>query len=251
MSEKESKSGQNHWGLMLIVYLVWIIVVLGGEMLALGFQPTGLDSLVKNQIVPALVVAPLLLLAVVAYLKWWREVGFKGLDKTRDLILAWLPVLVILVLLVNGFAFTTLSSQVILIVLINSLLVGISEELMFRGLLLHSGTLRFGVWRAAWITTLLFALVHVFNGILTGDFTSALMQAGLVFLTGFMFAALRIRQNSIIPVMIIHGLWDFAIFISPQNLIILLARVMPLVFFLYGLWLLRGYRHRQPTEAES
>ena len=39
--------------------VIWLAVVIGGEPLAVGGDPTGLDALVQSQIVPALVIAPI------------------------------------------------------------------------------------------------------------------------------------------------------------------------------------------------
>ena len=52
-----------------------MIIVLGGEILQAG--QSSIDALTSEQIVIALIVAPLFLLAVIAYFKWdKRELGF-------------------------------------------------------------------------------------------------------------------------------------------------------------------------------
>jgi len=72
-------------------------------------------------------------------------------------------------------------------------------------------------------------------------------------LFGVWIAALRLRLNSIWPVIVIHALWDLGIFLLPAGPAVqgsgqlgLAAFFTPalieLPLLLYGLWLLRGFR---------
>ena len=63
------KKQNNAWLISLIVLFMWVVFVLGGEILAAGGDPTGLDALVQGQVVPVLVIAPILLLVVVINFK--------------------------------------------------------------------------------------------------------------------------------------------------------------------------------------
>ena len=112
---------------------------------------------------------------------------------------------------------------------------------MFRGVLFHGASTSFGVIRAVWITALLFGLVHALNGFITGNFAAALVQALLAGMFGVWIGALRVRINTIIPLIIIHWLWDCLLFLT-GFLGGLVLMPFALILFLYGLWLLRGYR---------
>ena len=239
------KKQSNAWVISLVVFVFWIVIVFVGELLAVGGDPTGLDAMVQAQIVPALVVAPIFLLIVVAYFKWWKETGLKWVDNNRSLLLLWLPTLAIIIILALGLPVNTLGGNVLLIVLINTLLVGISEELLFRGILLHGARTRYSLWAAIWIVTILFGLIHALNGFITGDFVTALFQAVAAFSAGVMYMGLRLRQNSLFPAMLVHALWDFSLFSAGQVTLAigLVGNAFTIIFFLYGLWLLRGYRH--------
>ena len=239
----------NTWIVSLVVFIIWIVVVLGGEMLSVGGDPTGLDRMVQAQIVPALVAGPIFLLIVVAYFKWKQETGLKWVENTRSLRFAWLPALAIILMLVIGLPSNQLGGKVLLIVLINSLLVGISEELMFRGILLHGAKTRYSLWVAIMITSVLFGLVHSLNGFLTGDFVPAIFQAIMAFFSGFMFMGLRMRQNSLIPAMLMHGLWDFSVFAGTASTLSAVGMVFPFIFFGYGYWLMKDYRHGKTAEG--
>jgi membrane protease YdiL (CAAX protease family) len=239
------KKQSNAWLASLIVFAIWLVIVFGGELLAVGGDPTGLDEMVQSQIVPALVIAPIFLLIVVAYFKWWKETGLKWVDNNRSLLLLWLPALAIIINLALGLPANTTGGRVLLIVLVNTLLVGISEELMFRGILLHGARSRYRFWAAILIVTILFGLIHALNGFITGDFGPALFQSATAFSSGLMFMGLRLRQNSLFPVMLVHGLWDFSVFSAGEATLAmaLVGNVFIIIFFFYGLWLLRGYRH--------
>ena len=251
---------KNAWTISLIVFVVWAVIVFGGELLQAG-GTTDLDALVTNGIVIALVVAPALLFCVVAYLKWWKPVGLQAPSPTRSLLLLWLPALFILGFLVLSVTRGLPGGNVIAFVLINTLLVGISEELMFRGLLWHGASSRYSFWASVAITAVVFGGIHALNGVMTGDFVGSLVQALQAMLFGTWILALRLRQNSIIPAMIIHGLWDFSVFLlgasgaagavgaqasgSVSIVGIFLPVLIELPLFLWGLWLLRGYRKEQ------
>lgn len=244
------KKENNAWLVSLVVFVIWIVIVLGGEMLAVGGDPTGLDALVQGQIVPALVIAPIFLLIVVAVFKWWKVTGLKWVDDNRSLLLLWLPALGIIIMLAIGLPTFSAGGKVLFFVLVNTLLVGISEELMFRGILLYGAKTRYSLWAAIWIASILFGLVHALNGFLTGQFGPALIQAVLAFASGLMFMGLRLRQNSLLPAMLIHGLWDFAVFTAAGSTLALVGFIFPVLFFFYGLWLLRGFRYEE-TAGET
>lgn len=254
---------RNPWLISLIVLVIWAVLVFGGELLQAG-GTTGLEELVSNKIVIALVLAPAFLFAVVAYLKWWKPVGLQAPRPWRSLLLLWLPALYIIFYLVSAVSKGLPASNVVLIILINTLLVGVSEELMFRGILYHGAASRYSLWASVAITAVVFGGIHALNGFLTGDFAAAVAQALQAMLFGVWLLALRLRQGSIIPAMIIHWLWDFSLFVSaggaaagPQAasavspLLYLLPVLLELPLFLYGLWLLHGYQKQQATATGS
>jgi membrane protease YdiL (CAAX protease family) len=241
---------QKPWPISLIVLAIWVVIVLAGELLQVRGQPTALEELARTQIIFGVVVAALFLVAVITYLKWWPQVGGKGPDQVSDFRLLWLPALALLILLLIVLLIGLPPPQVLVIVVVNTLLVGISEELMFRGVLFHGASSSFSIWRTVWITAILFGLVHALNGFITGSFIAAVIQALLAGMAGVWMVALRIRLKTIIPLIIIHWLWDCLLFMTSflGGLVVLPFAV---VLFIYGLWLLRGYRHGHKTAGET
>ncbi len=42
-----------------------------------------------------------------------------------------------------------------------------------------------------------------------------MLQALTALLSGLLFCAIRVRAQSLVPEMLTHGLWDFALFLMP------------------------------------
>lgn len=202
----------------LILFVVWTTVTLYGAILLTGGEEVSLDALVGNQFATQLFLAALLVLGYSFLRKIVREVGFKKGSGIKGWIFFY-PIAVIvfgfIVLIWNGHIQI---GSFVFWVLLNTFFVGISEELMFRGIILSSLVQRFSFWRSAIFMSLLFGLVHVLNGFITGEFSMALIQAGMATFSGFLFLAIRVRSNSIITAIIVHWLWDALVFMTSDFL---------------------------------
>jgi membrane protease YdiL (CAAX protease family) len=138
------------------------------------------------------------------------------------------------------------SATITAILALNMLLVGLSEELMFRSIMFRGLLARFRVWPAILLTSLLFGLVHSLNVFTTGQMEQAVLQSAAAFMQGLAYLAIRIRTRSVWPMVIVHALWDFSLMLSTTTHAsgtdagwswtpLLIA----LPIFLYGLFLLR------------
>jgi len=135
-------------------------------------------------------------------------------------------------------------TMILRFVLINTLIVGICEELLFRGVLFHRASSAFGIWRTMWNTSIIFGAVHILSDFVTGDFNASIFQAFYAFMFGFYMVALRIRLDTIIPGIIIHWLWDCFVELkhfSEYSGVWMDLSLFCIPFFAYGLWLLRDY----------
>ena len=165
-----------------------------------------LERLVEKQIMFGELVEIVFLTGVITYLRWWPQIGWKSPNNFRDLRLLWPSALSLLFMLLIILYANLPSIGVLTIVIINTLMIGINEELMFRGLLFHGASSSFEIWRAVWITAIIFGSVHILNSLITGDFRTSVLQAFFASTFGIWTAALRIRLNTIIPGIIIHWL---------------------------------------------
>lgn len=100
----------------------------------------------------------------------------------------------------------------ILFFFLNMILVGIAEEILFRGviaqtLLEHYGTSRKGVWKACLVSGVLFGAAHLSN--LGGSATfGVLMQCVFAAALGTLFAAIYFRTGNLWVVSFLHAAMD-------------------------------------------
>lgn len=214
-----------------------------------GGREQSLAESVAGGIGPAWVLAALFALLATLVSTDRRAAGLCAPAPWSSIRLIWPPLLYSLLMLLVAWADGWPPASVLLVVACNTALVAVSEELMFRALLLQSLLARHAVWPAVLISSALFGAVHTLNGLATGDFSSALWQSMAAFLQGVGYAAIRLRTRSVWPMVVVHGLWDFALVTSMLNTtttstgegsvlpFAALLAVLPL--FLYGVFLLR------------
>jgi len=228
------------WYASMVIFTIWQIVLLGGAFLQFEGHHISLNQMVKNHIVFGILVATVFLPGAITYLKWWHQVGWKRPANLLDLRLLLLPGLLLFFMLAFVLSTGLPPTRVLMFVIINTLMVGINEELMCRGILFHGASSSFGIWRAVWITAIIFGAVHILNGFITGDFSGSTIQAFFACMFGFWVVALRVRLDTIIPGIVIHWVWDcFAFMTNSQGGLVMLS--FDFVLFFYGLWLLRNY----------
>lgn len=194
----------------LVVYVLWVVITLAGAKWLLGGEEAGLDELVKNGIGWQFVGAVALLFAAIAAFKW-RDLRFGAPHSLLKVM--WFPALVLLA--ISSLALTTglPEGKVMFFVAFNTFLVGLSEEVMFRGVMFRALLESSKVWTAIILTTVLFGAVHVLNGFTTGEWGPALLQAVAAGMSGLIFIAIVIRTGSIWPAIIYHFLWDCMLFL--------------------------------------
>lgn len=197
--------------------LGWVGVV--ALWIAFAFLPAIVDSLVRGNfdnyfpdlarvtsLLPGRVVEFVLIVVVISALGWWSVVWREQL---RARAWVWIVVAVPLAMAVgfidrdnvmaSGLALT-------LGVLAISLLIGFSEELFFRGVILTAMRDRYGrEWLAALITTVIFGLSHFSGGV--PNIVSTLV-------TGFLFYWMRRVSGGVLVPALVHSIYDFAIYSS-------------------------------------
>ncbi len=86
-------------------------------------------------------------------------------------------------------------------------MVGIGEEMLFRGLIFGAFKER-GVYKAILMSGFVFGFLHITNIFGGQDLIKTLEQMGSAGLTGILFAWVFYKTKSIIPTMIYHWFWD-------------------------------------------
>lgn len=98
-----------------------------------------------------------------------------------------------------------------LITVINSVLfVGITEELVFRGLILNALLIKFNKWLAIVISSVLFLMIHFPVWIQTNTFSANLLSGSFiqVFILGVIFSLSFIKSRNIFVPIILHMVWN-------------------------------------------
>ena len=150
----------------------------------------------------------------------WQAIGFRPLDRKQ--LLWFLPTIIVLIAMwvvcLTGLSKTSLSAaqwQLFAVAGFTTLLVGLGEEIMYRGIVLHAFLTTSRVRWAMLVSAITFALLHAVNVFGGVPLLAVPMQLVLTFLWGFLFAPLMLKLNNILPLIIVHWLWDFVLFVSP------------------------------------
>jgi CAAX protease family protein len=198
-----------------------------------------------SQSLVLVLVSAVLLLAIVAMFRWWLLAGFTS--RWRRLRLYWLPVLLLLVPFVGGIR--PLPSSALGTLVIAYVATAVFEEGLWRGVMV--GLLRpTGVWKAVFISSVLFGLGHLGNGALRGISPLIAAQAFGAAVQGIGFAALRLRTNTIWPLIALHAVHDF--FLQMSTLPIPLVEVpIDTITAVYGIILLRSSRAETSLEVSE
>ena len=102
----------------------------------------------------------------------------------------------------------------ILTFMLNMILVGVAEELVFRGIIAQTlleryGTARAGVWKACLVSGVLFGAAHLSN-LLGSEAFGVLMQCVFAASLGVMLAAIYFRTGNLWVTVFLHSTMDIA-----------------------------------------
>ncbi len=245
----------------LAIFSVWTtITVVGGQAFSAG--NTSFLAVVTGGIGWPFAAAAAFLLVMIRLTRW-PGIGLGPPRPVGSLLVLWLPLLYVAGFMVVAATLGLPPPPVIGIIALNCLLVGLSEELMFRGVLLQAARAVLPFWPAVLGSTLVFGAVHSLNVFLTGELAPALVQSAAAFISGLVFVAIRLCTGSLWPGIILHGLWNAGTFLmlaagdgamlreatteATAPAIYLLPVLLVLPNGLYALWLLRRWRRRNPV----
>ena len=176
-------------------------------------------NVIRGVVIPV-AIGSLVLAILTTVLGWWRPVlSEQPSDPPRPP--RWMLVIPGLVLLIGlvGIPYGDLGDiggSFLLWLAIGTLLVGFSEELVFRGLAVvgfRGGYSEVRVW--LW-SSILFGLLHGVNLVLGQGAVLTVRQVVTAFVLGSIFYAIRRTTGTIIVGMVLHGLWDFSTFANEK-----------------------------------
>lgn len=195
------------------IYVGYVAVVFTVQRLS-GVPYTDLAESGSNLFFGAglsLIISAVLLTITTTLLGWWRPALFDRQRSARWPIIA--PILLTIAMIANllstdwsAFDVPFFAAAIVLI------LVGFTEEITTRGLLLTALRSRLGEGWVWFITTTAFALMHLANALGGQALGATLQQVVFTFLAGTIFYILRRTTGTLIWAMLLHGFWDFSVF---------------------------------------
>jgi membrane protease YdiL (CAAX protease family) len=217
---------------MRFCILLTLFVMISG--IAVSAISTSAVAKLSIQSLALLVAFPLL-----GALGWWRHAGLNHPCEWRNLHLLWLPALLALAPLVSGFQVPDTST--LLIGGSAVILTAVGEEALCRGLMLQA-LLPQGPLRAATVSAVCFGLLHLLKFFVGAPLSYTLVTVGLNIIFGFGYAALRLRINTLWPLIGLHALGNFVLQVLKPNdsaVAFFLTIGLYLAFLVYGFLLLQ------------
>ena len=219
-------------GKALGLTLLWAGGTIGLDLLFRAIFP-GIDMRMASLWI--VLVVSLMLALGVTLAGWWRDVGYTAPSTWRHTLWLAVPALIAIAPLAAGIR--PLDGQTYAVLIAGYALTGFAEETMFRGVLVKLLEQR-SEWAVAGVTALLFGAVHLSNIVIRGEVAIIAAQAVGAAAFGFGFAALRLRTNAIVPLIVLHMLHDLFLQMGQWPLIPV-AVAQDVLLFLLGVYLLR------------
>lgn len=206
------------WKVALGVVVVYVVIITAIAQ-ALGSDYTTIVDTAHNAYIGAvypLAAGGVFLTLFLLWARWdwvWGDPGKLPMTK-----LLWVPpILVVLGILtrIAGVEWDRLPTDLIVAIALAGILVGYTEEILFRGIVLRSlRTDGRSEAHAAIYTTIGFGLMHLLNIVNGAPVIGTFGQVALAAISGFAFYLIRRGTGLIIFAMIAHGVWDMSTFLT-------------------------------------
>lgn len=206
-------------GLVSLIVYVLFAAVLGITVGALGPAGDVTAEFALSHFIP-LPIAIGLLLLFVRWSGWWNDVWrgrstLQGQPRRRWLIA--IPVLMIALPLTQlpSVPWVERGLGTVLIVLVGTIMVGLGEELVCRGVLFVAVRARHGELVTLLTTSLLFAAAHIVGSVWVGIEPAAIaFQVSVLAMNGSLYYWVRRVTGRLWVAVAIHALTDFALYLS-------------------------------------
>lgn len=229
-------------GYLIIFFSTWIINKVDYSTIGKTVESTKL-----HYALPTLFGSIFLVIAITA-LGWWKITLF---DKEKSgPKWAWIAPILMFVFILMSFGNTNwdkATPELLLWSALGALGVGFGEEMITRGTLIVGLRSKFSEIPVWLISTLFFTALHIPNVFFGQSASLLISQLILTFIMGSaLYSFRRISGNLLIPI-ILHGLWDSAIFLPPAtggspSLLMILIYPVSIICFIAVLLKNRGKR---------
>lgn len=186
------------------IAIIYTIIMGIGIFICKNFKDVSyLDSNFINTFMPFLII--LAIFSIICYKKCKKKID-EYRPRYTAFMLLFVPVMLIsLFTIVQKFEL----SKSFFIPLIGALLVGLNEELIYRGVIFSNAAEKRGITKAVFISSLTFSLLHAVN-ILGGlSPASVITQLITTFIAGIFLSLSYKNIKNIWLIVVYHGLWDY------------------------------------------
>jgi hypothetical protein len=154
-------------------------------------------------------------------------------------------VIIVLVQPVMGGLNVQLTAAEVLLFLVFTLLVGFTEETIFRGVIRDKLKFKGPVFYIVF-SSVFFGILHTVNALNGKDPLSVVLQVINAFLIGLILALLIETTGNIIPLILFHFVYDALAFITKENpdKELTVVIVLNVLYLLYGLYLVYNLRRK-------
>ncbi|WP_438490908.1 CPBP family intramembrane glutamic endopeptidase [Paenibacillus sp. IHBB 3054] len=237
MVKNTAKGHPILFSLMLGILLTLLISVASAAGTIMELDDTGLKI---AQAVAFLVMAVIVTLYMTKGERTLAQFGFRstGVSKAKEA-LYYVPLLIIaLVQPVMSGINVDLTAVDILVIVIFTMLVGFTEESVFRGIIRDKLKFKGPVFYIVF-SSVFFGILHMANALNGSNIIHILLQVINALLLGFIFALLIETTNHIIPVIVFHFAYDALAMFSNENLDqeVLLVSILNILYLIYGIYL--------------
>lgn len=148
---------------------------------------------------------------------------------------------------------------VIAVVLTLNLFVGMSEEIMFRGIIFGAIREKHTLFTAVCVSSIAFGFLHLVNLGMGQAFSLTAFQVLNATVLGVLFCALRLQTNSIWPPIFLHMIWNSYVMLgqavvessaeplpnaAASTQLQPAALILPLLFLIVAVWVFYRYTRR-------
>lgn len=272
---KMSKVSRNILERPLMASIVILFAAIGADFIPLSPLLQNICGEQASDYLDGIIKQVLITIALIAGLKkigLFEEAGFRC--KVKDLWIGW-PMILFCLLMVfdfqgGGKAIDWNKSGIIILFVLTYLSTGLFEETVCRGVVFNLmnnkwGKTRRGCYLALFLSSLLFGVSHFIHFFLGNeDLIQSLAQVMYATFFGVFFCGCFVRNKSIYPIMILHGLLDIVCDLdeivvgggidksmktmSIEGATVLVGITVP--FLIYGFWCVRK-EFAKPIEMEN
>lgn len=194
----------------------------------------------------------MLVYAIHAYMKNRKKTEGQQCRLHPGIIIYGILILAAAILHIGEGAYREYGDMIFLVLAANTL-VGISEELVYRGTIARLAIARKGRVYAAVSSSVLFSLLHAVNLIGGLQPSAMLLQLANTFIYGILASTSMMIAGTIIPFIIFHSIWDMVmsspVFVSRH--LLLISIVMVSEVFIASLQLISIVKDERRNRKES